>query len=39
MREALLNAFTIEEWALFGWTFTALLIVGVILTVIERRRR
>ena len=39
MREAFLNAFSVEEWALLAWTFTALFIVGVILTVIERSKR
>ena len=39
MKEALLNAFCMEDWIFFGWTFGAMLVAGLILTGIERSKR
>lgn len=39
MREALLNAFTIEQWISFGWLFGVMIVIGLILVRIERSKR
>ena len=39
MSEALLNAFSVEQWISFGWLFGALIVIGLILTGIERSKR
>lgn len=38
-REALLNAFSVEQWISFGWLFGTLIVIGLILIGIERGKR
>ena len=39
MREALLNAFTVQQWEQMGWIIGLVIIAGLVLTGIERSKK